>query len=44
MQNALGSQTNPQIVENGSVSDKLISGNAVQYHDSIISVHEYGLG
>lgn len=44
MQNTLGSQTNPQMVENGSANDKLISGNAVQYHDSIISVHEYAGG
>lgn len=44
MQNVLGSQTTPQIVENGSLSDKLISGNAMRYHDSIIYVHEYGEG
>lgn len=44
MQNALGSQTNPQIIKNGSLSDKLISGNALRYRDSIISVHEYGEG
>lgn len=42
MQNAPGSQTTPQFVKNGSLSDKLILGNAVRYHDSIISVQEYG--
>lgn len=44
MQNALGSQTNPQSVQNSSLSDKLISGSAMWYHGSIISVQEYGEG
>lgn len=44
MQDALGSQGNLQTAKNGSLSDKLISGNAMWYHDSMISVHEYGEG
>lgn len=42
MQNSWDAQTNTLIVKNYSLNDKLISGNVMWYHDSRISVHQYG--